>query len=349
MYAAGKIPGGFIKRESRPTDKAILTARQIDRPIRPLFPKGYMNEVQIVGTVLSVDHENAHDVLAMIGASAALTISEIPFQGPLGAVRVALIDGEYVVNPKLEEVEDATLDLVVSGTKDAIVMVEAGAKEVKEEKVVEALRIAHEEIKKLVDLQLELQAKAGKPKWQVAPWTVDEGILADVRSRYGAEIDRVTQIADKTEMQDATSALRAEVVEALGGAEPEAERLIQVKRAFSQVEKETIRRRIAVDKRRPDGRAADEIRPITCEVGVTAAHARQRPVHARPDAGPDDRHPGRRRRAPAHRRHRHRGLQALHPPLQLPALLRRRDRASCAAPSGATSATARSPSAPCCR
>ena len=269
MYAAGKIPGGFIKRESRPTDKAVLTARQIDRPIRPLFPKGYMNETQIVGTVLSVDHENAHDILAMIGASAALTISGIPFLGPLGAVRVAIIDGEYVVNPKMEEVEDATLDLVVSGTKDAIVMVEAGAKEVKEEKVIEALRIAHVEIKKLIDLQLELQAKAGKPKWQVEPWTVDEGILAEVRSRYGAEIDRVTQIADKTEMQDATSALRAEVVEALGGAEPEAERLVQVKRAFSQIEKETIRRRIAVDKRRPDGRAVDEIRSITCEVGVT--------------------------------------------------------------------------------
>jgi len=269
MYAAGKIPGGFIKRESRPSDKAILTARQIDRPIRPLFPKGYMNEVQIVGTVLSVDHENAHDILTMIGASAALTVSEIPFQGPLGAVRIALIDGEYVINPKLEEVEDATLDLVVSGTKDAIVMVEAAAKEVKEEKVVEALRLAHVEIKKLIDLQLALQAKAGKPKWQVAPWAVDEGILADVRGRYGAEIDRVTQIADKLEMQDATAALKAEVVAALGGTDPEAERLTQIKRAFSQVERDTIRRRIAVDKRRPDGRVADEIRPITCEVGVT--------------------------------------------------------------------------------
>ena len=269
MYAAGKIPGGFIKRESRPSDKAILTARQIDRPIRPLFPKGYMNEVQIVGTVLSVDHENAHDILTMIGASAALPVSEIPFQGPLGAVRIALIDGEYVINPKLEEVEDATLDLVVSGTKDAIVMVEAAAKEVKEEKVVEALRLAHVEIKKLIDLQLALQAKAGKPKWQVAPWTVDEGILADVRGRYGAEIDRVTQIADKLEMQDATAALKAEVVAALGGTDPEAERLTQIKRAFSQVERDTIRRRIAVDKRRPDGRVADEIRPITCEVGVT--------------------------------------------------------------------------------
>ena len=269
MYAAGKIPGGFIKRESRPSDKAILTARQIDRPIRPLFPKGYMNEVQIVGTVLSVDHENAHDILTMIGASAALTVSEIPFQGPLGAVRIALIDGEYVINPKLEEVEDATLDLVVSGTQDAIVMVEAAAKEVKEEKVVEALRLAHVEIKKLIDLQLALQAKAGKPKWQVAPWTVDEGILADVRGRYGAEIDRVTQISDKLEMQDATAALKAEVVAALGGTDPEAERLTQIKRAFSQVERDTIRRRIAVDKRRPDGRVADEIRPITCEVGVT--------------------------------------------------------------------------------
>lgn len=269
MYAAGKIPGGFIKRESRPSEKAILTARQIDRPLRPLFPKGFVNEVQVIATVLSVDHENAHDVLAMLGASAALTISEIPFLGPLGAVRVAVIDGEYVVNPKLEELDDASLDLIVSGTADAIVMVEAGAREVSEETVVGALEVAHREIKKLVDAQLDLQRQVGKAKWQVEPYTIDEALLDEVRRRYGAEIDRVTRLEDKLAQYDAVAKLRQEAVEALGGAEPEAERLVQIRRAFSAVEKDTVRRRIAVQKIRPDGRGTDEIRAISCEVGVS--------------------------------------------------------------------------------
>ncbi|NLG64997.1 MAG: polyribonucleotide nucleotidyltransferase [Actinobacteria bacterium] len=268
MYAAGKIPGGFIKRESRPTDKATLTARQIDRPVRPLFPKGFMNEVQIVATVLSVDHENAYDVLAMLGASAALTISDIPFLGPLGAVRVGLIDGEYVVNPPMEDTEGATLDLIVSGTRDAVVMVEAGAKEATERQVLDALEVARAEIQKLVELQLKLQEQAGRPKWNVQPWTIDEGVLAEVSAAFGADIDRVTQIQDKLERQDATAKLREAVVEALSGADPEAERLAQVNRAFAKLERDTIRRRIAVEKRRPDGRGSDEIRPITCEVGI---------------------------------------------------------------------------------
>jgi polyribonucleotide nucleotidyltransferase len=152
-YAAGKIPGGFIKRESRPSEKAILADRQIDRPIRPLFPKGFMNEVHIVATTLSSDRENAYDVLASTGASAALTISRIPFGGPVGTVRVGHIDGELVVNPTLTEAyEESTLDLIVTGTADAIVMVEAGAKEVSEELILEALELAHAEIKKLVDV-----------------------------------------------------------------------------------------------------------------------------------------------------------------------------------------------------
>jgi polyribonucleotide nucleotidyltransferase len=268
MYAAGKIPGGFFKREARPSEKATLAARQIDRPIRPLFPKGFLNEVQIVATVLSVDHENAHDVLAMIGASAALAVSEIPFGGPLGAVRVALVDGRLAVNPSLEDAESSDLDLVVSGTADAIVMVEAGAKEVAEEVILEALELAHGEIRKLIDIQLDLQRRVGKPKWPVAPWTVDEAVLAQVASRYASEVDRVTQIEGKVERQDAVSALRATVVEEIGGEEPDAERLIQIRRAFAKLEKDTIRRRIAVEKRRPDGRSTDEIRPIACEVAV---------------------------------------------------------------------------------
>jgi polyribonucleotide nucleotidyltransferase len=269
MYAAGKIPGGFIKRESRPSDKATLTCRQIDRPLRPRFPKGFMNEVQVIGTVFSTDLENAYDVLAMVGASAALTISEIPFLGPLGAVRVAIIDDEYVVNPAMADVaENATLDLVVSGSKDAIVMVEAGASGVSEEKVLEALRIAHEEIKKLIDLQLELQAKVGKAKWDTALVEVDRTVYEEIVAGYGAEVERVTAIVDKKERQTATSDLQKRIVEELHTNPDDLERAPKIKRAFSALEKDIIRRRIAVEKRRPDGRGVDEIRPITCEVGV---------------------------------------------------------------------------------
>jgi polyribonucleotide nucleotidyltransferase len=268
MYAAGKIPGGFIKRETRPSEKATLTARQIDRPIRPLFPKGFMNEIQVIATVMSVDQENAHDILAMVGASAALTISEIPFMGPLGAVRVAIIDGEFVVNPTLEELLDASLDLVVSGSADAIVMVEAGATEVSEEKILEALAIAHTEIKKIVAVQLELQKLVGKPKWVVPEWTVDAAILADVQAKFGADLATATELVDKKARSEATSTLKQRVVDTLAPEGSDAETLVQVKRAFGKLEKDMIRRRIAVDKRRPDGRALDQIREISCEVGV---------------------------------------------------------------------------------
>jgi len=268
-YAAGKIPGGFIKRESRPSDKAVLAARQIDRPIRPLFPKGYMNEVHVVATVLSVDLENNYDVLATLGASAALGLSEIPFLGPIGSVRVGRIEDELVINPTLTEVQDESdLDLVVTGTRDAIVMVEAGAKQVSEAVVVEALRLAHEEIKKLIDVQLELQRQCAKPKWDVPEWTVDEAILAEVRGGYGAALDAATQVADKKARQDATSEVKAAAVEALLNEDSTPERVTHVKRALAKVERDLVRDRIAVQKRRPDGRGTDEVRQITCEVGL---------------------------------------------------------------------------------
>src|SRR5450759_2259894 len=268
-YAAGKIPGGFIKRESRPSDKATLAARQIDRPIRPLFPWGYMNEIHVVATVLSVDLENNYDVLATLGASAALGLSEIPFLGPIGSVRVGRIEDEFVINPTLTEVQDESeLDLVGTGTKDAIVMVEAGAKQVSEAVVVEALRLAHEEIKKLIDVQLELQRQCGKPKWDMPEWTVDEGILAEVRSQYGAALDAATQVADKKERQDATSEVKKAALEALLNEDSAAERATHVKRALARIERGRVRDRIAVQKRRPDGRGTDEVRQISCEVGV---------------------------------------------------------------------------------
>ena len=268
-YAAGKIPGGFIKRESRPSEKATLAARQIDRPIRPLFPKGYMNEVHVVATVLSVDMENAYDTLATIGASAALMLSEIPFGGPVASVRIGRIEDEFVVNPTLVQTQDESeMDLVVTGTRDAIVMVEAGAQQVSEDIVVQALRLAHEEIQKIIDVQLELQKLAGKPKWDVPEWVVDEGVFAEVQGQFGAAMDTATQVPDKHARQDATSDVKKAAVEALLDDESPAERATQVKRAIAKLEKDIIRRRIAVDKVRPDGRATDEVRPISCEVGV---------------------------------------------------------------------------------
>jgi polyribonucleotide nucleotidyltransferase len=269
-YAAGKIPGGFIKRESRPSEKAILADRQIDRPIRPLFPKGFMNETHIVATTLSSDRENAYDVLASIGASAALTISRIPFNGPVGTVRVGSIEGELVVNPTLSEVHDeSTLDLIVTGTADAIVMVEAGAKEVGEDLILEALELAHAEIKKLVAVQLQLREMVGVPKCEVVEPTVDPGVFAEVQAAFGADMDAATQVVEKQERQAATAEVRTRALEQLaGGDEPDPERVLQVKRAVAKLEKDIIRRRIAHEKRRPDGRKTDEIRAISSEVGI---------------------------------------------------------------------------------
>jgi polyribonucleotide nucleotidyltransferase len=268
-YAAGKIPGGFIKRESRPSEKAILAARQIDRPLRPLFPKGFMNEVHIVATTLSVDFEQSYDVLATIGASAALTISDIPFGGPVGAVHVGRIDGQLVINPTLEELQDESdMDLVVTGTADAIVMVEAGAKQVSESVVVDALKLAHEEIKKIVAVQLELQKLVGRPKYEVPAWTVDEGVLEQVRTQFGAALDAATQVPGKLERQTATAEVKDAAYAALIAEDADAERVSQVRRAVSKLEKDIIRDRIAVKKTRPDGRALDEVRPISCQVGL---------------------------------------------------------------------------------
>jgi len=268
-YAAGKIPGGFIKRESRPSEKAILGARQIDRPIRPLFPKGFMNEVHIVATTLSVDFEVSYDILATLGASAALTISDIPFGGPIGSVHVGRIDGQLVVNPTLEELQDESdMDLVVTGTADAIVMVEAGAQQVSEAVIVEALKVAHDEIKKLVAVQLELQRLVGKPKWDVPAWSVDEGVLEQVRTGFGAALDAATSVPGKKERMDATAEVKKAAAEQLIAADADPERITQVKRAIAKLEKDIIRDRIAVKKVRPDGRATDEVRPISCEVGV---------------------------------------------------------------------------------
>ncbi|MFL5781802.1 MAG: polyribonucleotide nucleotidyltransferase [Thermoleophilaceae bacterium] len=272
MYAAGKIPGSFFKREGRAGEKGTLTARMIDRPIRPLFPKGWRRETQLVAIPMSVDHVNPYDILAMNGASAALMVSDIPLPFPVGAVRIGQDDeGGFVVNPDEESIPESALDLVVAGSEEAILMVEAGAREVSEAVILDALDIAHAEIKKLCQLQRELAEKAGKPKAEVEVPQVDESVLSELKDKFGAKLEEATQVVDKLERQDATKAVETEAIEALAG-DPDDDdhsaRRAAAQLAFDKLEKELIRRRIAIDKKRPDGRAADEVRDIWIEVGV---------------------------------------------------------------------------------
>jgi polyribonucleotide nucleotidyltransferase len=271
-YAAGKIPGSFFRREARAGEKATLTARMIDRPIRPLFPKGWHRETQLVSQPMSVDHVHPYDILAMNGASAALAISDIPVAKHVGAVRVGKLDGDFVVNPEEERLEELDLDLIVSGTDEAILMVEAGSNGVTEAEILDALDIAHGEIKKLVATMEELREKAGKEKLEIEAPQVDEATLESIKSSHGAKLDEATQVQAKLERQDAIDAVEEEVLEQYAppteDEQPDRERLAEVKAAFAKLEKDTIRKRIAVDKKRPDGRATDEIRPIETEVDV---------------------------------------------------------------------------------
>ena len=342
MYAAGKIPGGFFKREGKASEKATLNARMVDRPIRPLWPKGFRNEVQIIGTVLSIDGEHSHDTLAINGASAALTISPLPFFGPVGAVRIGRIDGQIVVNPLMTQMDESELDLIVCGTMDAITMVEAGAREVSEDVMLQAFDAAHAAIKTLCQAQLDLQAKVGQPKWQ------DAGVQSEIDSRYAsrfdallgehglagialaeaeasaAELGGVTGNATEADMvrrvqvraaisaigearrsaavKSAVEAQFRDALRELSDAEQDSKELKSAKRSalYERIEKELqlpfpsrvdgrldslarsyarssadsvykqiVREKIAIEKRRPDGRAANEIRPIATEVGVT--------------------------------------------------------------------------------
>jgi polyribonucleotide nucleotidyltransferase len=280
MYSAGKIPGSFFKREGRAGEKGTLTARMIDRPLRPLFTKGWNYETHLVAIPISVDHVHPYDILAMNGASAALMISNVPFAGPVGAVRIGKVDGNFVVNPNEEDLlETSDLDLVVAGSEEAILMVEAGANEISEAEILDALDIAHSEIKKICALQRELAQKVGKEKTPIEAPKVDEGLLSEVRASHGRALDEATQVEDKLERQDACKAVEQGILEQYGPAAPEGageEQLEQAKArraaaqlAFDKLEKSIIRERIAVHKKRPDGRAEDEIRDITIEVGVT--------------------------------------------------------------------------------
>jgi polyribonucleotide nucleotidyltransferase len=266
MYAAGKIPGGFIKREGRPGEQAILTARLTDRPIRPLFPKYYRKDVQIINLVMSADQTNDPAILSIIGASAALHLSSIPFQGPVAAVKMGLIDGKLVVNPSMRDMYDSSkLDLTVAGTADAVLMVEAGASELPEDLVLEAIMTGHRAMQPLIEAQEELRRLAGKPKQETAPPPVDEALKKKLVRRLGKDLERAIYNPDKGGREDATRDLRTAVVAefAESGADPK-----EVGKLFETIEKDLVRTKILKDGKRPDGRGTKEIRPISIEVGV---------------------------------------------------------------------------------
>src|SRR5207302_5709294 len=267
-YAGGRIPGGFIKREGRPSEREILTSRQIDRPIRPLFPDGFRCETQVIAFVLSADTENDPDVAGINGASAALTISDIPFNGPIGAVRVGLVSGQFIINPTYSEMRDSLINIMVVGTADGIVMIESGAKEVKEETVVDAIEFAHTEIKKICASIDDLRQKAGKPKREVEPPEFDQAYYDDLKARIGSDLaDRLdTAKHPKAESYALVKALKKVLVAAL----PEEDEAAQTKvKTYYEILRERIFREAVINqKRRPDGRAFDQIRAISIEVGV---------------------------------------------------------------------------------
>ena len=266
LYAAGRIPGSFPRREGRPSEAAILASRMIDRPMRPLFPKDFRNDVQIVATVLSADQEQDPTTLAVTGASCALQISGIPHGGPVGCVRMGMIDGHLVVNPTLPQLEDSDLDLVVAGTEQAIIMVEAGAKQIPEETMLQALRLAHDEIRSLVRFQREIHDAAGKPQMSYPPATVPEEIVNAVHEHVAGRIGQVARNADKASREQAIDELRSETVGALE--ERFADARADINKAFESELKKAVRAAILDEGIRPDGRRADEIRHITAQVGL---------------------------------------------------------------------------------
>lgn len=267
LYAVGKIPGGFKKREGRPTDQAILTSRLIDRPLRPLFPKGFFNDVTVVATPLSVDYDVAPEPLAMFASSIALSISDIPFAGPTGSCQVAYVDGKYIVNPNKEEQEKSLMDLKVAGTKDAILMVEAGANEVSEEEMLQGILFAHKEIKKQVEFQEKIVSELGVKKAENLPYyVIDETLEKDVREFGYPLMEKVMEHFDRHERDSAEEEANAQILEHFAETYPDSQR--QILDVLYKVKKEIMRAKIIEHGVRPDGRKLDEIRPIWCEAGI---------------------------------------------------------------------------------
>jgi polyribonucleotide nucleotidyltransferase len=266
LYAAGRIPGSFFRREGRPHEAAILICRLTDRPIRPLFPKDLRNDVQVIVTALSHDQEHQIDILAVIGASAALTISNIPFMGPVGAVRVGYIDGQLVFDPTISQMEGSTLDLRLAGTTDAVMMVEAGANEVPEELIVEAVKAGHEAMQPIIALQEEMRQQVGKPKSEYRSFALSEGLRQVVAGRLYGRISKVLdETSEKEQRNKALNALEDELLAELGGEYQERD----VEEVFHELLRAEIRKRILHEGVRPDGRGSEDIRPISCEVGIS--------------------------------------------------------------------------------
>lgn len=266
MYASGKIPGGFIRREGRPSEKAILSSRLMDRPLRPLFPKGYHNDVVVVATVMSVDLDCETDIMAMVGASVAIATSDIPWEGPIAAVRVGRVDGRFIINPTLEQREQSDINLTVAGTKDAIMMVEAGADEVSEEVMLDAIFFGHEEIKKLVEFIDEIVAEVGKPKKELVLNQIPEDIDAAVRAYATGRMQEAIHTFDKLERLDNMDAVEVETKKHFAEIYPDNEKDIAA--VLYNITKESVRNMILDEGIRPDNRKTTEIRPVWCETGL---------------------------------------------------------------------------------
>ena len=271
MYAAGKIPGGFTRREGKAADKAILVSRAIDRPIRPLFPKDFRNDVVVTATVLSVEIDNSPEVCAMIGTSAALSISDIPFGGPTAAVKVGYVDGEFVINPTLEQRKKSELDLLVAGTMDKIAMIEAGAKELPDDKMLEAIKAGHVEIKKVCEFISKIKAEIGKEKFEYKSFEVDHDIYEEIETNFYDRMYKDVQAQEKEERDRNIEKLSEDVtayfVEKYG--EERAEEIkTDIADSLYKLEKKSVRAMILNEHKRPDGRQIDEIRPLSCEVGI---------------------------------------------------------------------------------
>lgn len=268
LYAVGKIPGGFIKREGRPSEKAILASRLIDRPIRPLFADGFRNDVQVVSMVMSVDQNCSSEMAAMFGSSLALSVSDIPFGGPIAGVSVGRIDGEFIINPSVDQAEKSDISLVVAGTKDAINMVEAGAEEVPEETMLEAIMFGHEEIKRLIAFQEEIASEIGKEKMEIVLYQVDQNLEAEVRGICEKDMIQAIQVQEKHAREAAIKAVKEEITAKYEGEEADDDKLKQIKQILDKIVKAEVRRLITEDKVRPDGRGLDVIRPLSSEVDL---------------------------------------------------------------------------------
>ncbi|WP_142826541.1 polyribonucleotide nucleotidyltransferase [Planococcus soli] len=266
LYAVGKIPGGFIKREGRPSEKATLTSRLIDRPIRPLFPDGFRNEVQVISMVMSVDQDCPSEMAAMFGSSLALMISDIPFGGPIAGVIVGLIDGQYIINPTNDQLDKSSINLTVAGTKEAINMVEAGAKEVSEEIILEAIMFGHEEIKKLIAFQEQIAAEVGKDKTDIQLYELDAELTSSLKEAVEADLNAAVQINEKQARNEAIDEVKARAMAAYEESDDAVKK--QAGQILDKMVKDEVRRLITDEKIRPDGRGPSEIRPLSSEVGI---------------------------------------------------------------------------------